>query len=231
MLAIDDFILIMPLNDNDTDYSLNAFSKTNEGVAKTTDKDGVSNRAYEWADVSDRFEFASSVGNTIATAINDECSFYFEADFRTLSSSDLFRTIHQWSSSAGQFGFTLTAANTGSLVQQFSMACSTDGSLATNTALSNTNSLDSNWNDWLITFEDNATTTDVIYYKNGVSAGSDNVQKAKTNSSLQFRIGARSGDNTQGNIGKMNNILIANRKLNLTERAFINKFGNMKRVA
>jgi len=231
MLNINDFILYMPMKGNITDYGVNSYSTTNTGAVLTTDDIGLSNSAYELADVADRIEITASAGNAVATALNSEACFYFEADFRALSGSDFFRSIHQWGTT-GQQSFTLTGANGGSFTQQFSMGASTDGTNATNTALSNTNSLDSNWNDWYINYLDNSTTVDVDFYKNGssVSSGVD-MQYAKTNSTAPMRIGAQNTGNDLGALGKIKNVIILDRNITSLERKFIKKFSNRKRVA
>lgn len=232
MLNKNDFILYIPMKGNITDYSPNTYSTSNTGAVLTTDDRGVSNSAYDFADASDRIEVTAAAGNTVATALNSQACIYFEADLRTLSGTDFFRVIHQWSSSTGQLAFSLTAANGGAFTQQFSMGASTDGTSATDTALSNTNSLDSNWNDWYINYTDNTTNIDVAFYKNGSSAdGGVDMQYAKTNSSLAMRLGARNGDDSQGNIGTIKNVMVLNRNITSLERKFIKKFSNIKRVA
>ena len=231
MLNRNDFILYMPMKGNITDYGVNAYSTSNTGAVLTIDEAGLTNSAYELADATDRIEVTAAAGNTVATALNSEACVYFEADLRALSGSDFFRTIHQWGTS-GQNSFTLTAANGGAFTQQFSMAASTDGTSASNTALSNTNSLDSNWNDWYINYLDNTTTVDVDFYKNGTSVSSGvDMQYAKTNSTQAMRIGAQNNTNDLGAVGVIKNVIVLNRNITSLERKFIKKFSNRKRVA
>lgn len=66
--------MYLPLKGDTNDYSVNAQNPSNTSVTTTTGIFGESNGAYTWNASGDKLSWSSSVGNTIATALNNNAT-------------------------------------------------------------------------------------------------------------------------------------------------------------
>lgn len=232
MLNIDDFILILPC-DSATDYSLNNRTVTINGLALSTNKNGVSNKAYEWNAVTDNMEFIAAVGNDIAIAANSVgVGFYFNANFVEPADNAVKRIFSQYGS-AGSRALavtlsTLDALNDNCIVRRYSDdGTNIDGD---ETAI---DSVDySVWNSWVISISNQTSTNSDEVLKNHSEIDSvSGVKLMKEDSTYNFEIGYQSNNPNDSFEGKMSDIYIKEGGISTIESQFISKFEGMKRVA
>ena len=191
------------LNNTVTDTGTGVNTPTNSGVTFTTDQFGRSNMAGNWDATSDRLSWASSVGNTIATKMNDELTIFFISKFINIDTL-LRRVFNQ--DNANQTSFALTIADLAGFIDGFILLTSNDGN--TLDVISINNQIDTNWNSWAVKYSDNTTGLDVNLYKNSSNVLSSNLVYAKENSSAEMRLGARANGNIDGAFGDLNNFRI-----------------------
>lgn len=233
MFRKSDLVLYLPMNGNLTDYSANGYTATNSGASLTTNPKGISNTAYDFADASDRIEFASSVGNAIMTAINTACTIMCDINITSISSGNLKILYHQWSSASGQLALGVFPLHIpgSSLPNTMQIGISNNGaSSPVNSNLTSALSFGT-WQKYKVTFVDAGSNVTAVQKVDSTSLTTTGMAYAKTNSTLQFRIGARNGDNTLGDFGKISNLMVFNKIITSTEEKYINQFGNYKRLA
>lgn len=234
MLRIDDFILYIPLKGNTNDYSLNGYTVTNNSVTLTTDEYGISGNAYEWSAVTDNLELPAGMGNSFATAANTTAAtFYCRANFDALGANTTARLFSQYGNSGDRvWAFTLSTLNTlndNCLVRRYS-----DDGTNTDGGESSIDSLTYTWQSIKVVVSDNgATNNDEVFFDSVSDDTASGVKVMKTNSTFNPQIGYQNNGGITSNsfTGKMKNIIVMDKELTSIEEKFLEKFGNMKRIA
>lgn len=235
MLRIDDFILYIPLKGNTTDYSLNGYSVTNDSVTATTDEYGISNQAYEWSATTDNLTYSSTVANAIATQMNSTagCTIRGKFNFTTLASNASGRVVSNYGGS-GVRSFAFSIINGLGLNTDSFVAVSSDDGAGLTVANSSASTLTySSFKEYKVTsIQATGTTNDFDVYWDGSNVINVTQENCYTSSTHGFDIGQQTHSTTaDGFIGKANNIMVFKKITNSLEDKFIQKFGNMKRVA
>ena len=235
MLRIDDFILYIPLKSDTNDYSLNGYTVTNNSVTSTTDEFGVSGNAYEWSGTTDNLEMDASMGNAYATASNSgTTTFYFRGNITNPGIEQVPRIFSQYGGAGNRaFAFsvsTLSGLNANCYVRRYS----SDG---TNVAGGETTVNSITFGSWLsiknIINEDGATNNDNIYIDGTSDDADTGLNEIKANSTYKAQIGYQNNGGVTSNsfLGKIKNIIVMSKEMSSIEEKFIEKFGNMKRIA
>lgn len=198
--------MYLPLKGDTNDYGTGGNNPSNTGVTTTTGQFGESNGAYEWADNSDRLSWSSSIGNTLAGYINNEITvLFFSKPKATINFASYF---NQRSNTSGDNSFTLNQYNLSPNINQIRMNTNTTGSSYSTLQSANDALTPSSWQFVAMTSKDNTTDVDFLVYVNDTQVISSNLPYSKTDSSLEFRVGARNGDNTLGDLGDLSSYRI-----------------------
>jgi len=102
--------MYLPLKGDTNDYSTNAQNPSNTGVTTTTGQFGESNGAYEWDSSTDRLSWSSSIGNTVATMLNNQFTMMFFSNANGIQ--DQARFLNQLNNISSQYSFQFTYSST-----------------------------------------------------------------------------------------------------------------------
>ena len=212
----------LSLKGNVTDTSINGLTPSNTSVTATTGLFGESNGAMEWNASSDRLAWSSSIGNAVATKINNEATISFWINGSAVSPYKFI--FHQYSSSGGDRSFYIMIMNTGGSVNcyRFGTTAATVVDTANNVYVTST------WQFITITTIQNGADVDVKIYVNGILSASDTLLVCSTTSTYEMRIGTDPGGSTSFT-GKITDFKIYDKKLsNIEIQSLYRQKGRLK---
>lgn len=218
MLRINDFVLYMPMRNNLTDFSLNGYTATNNGATLTTGRDGSSNSAYSFNGTTNYITLPNACQQAIATALSSSGCLVYTILANNGNTGGI---VDAWYNTA-QNSWLAQKGNDGKLY--FALY---DG--ATSKGLNN--GLNYSTSVWYFVVNNMSSATAFEAFLNiSTTSSSTFTSGIKTNSTGLINIGRR-GDVGQYFNGKIANVMALNKPLSSLEQQFINKFGNMKRIA
>lgn len=216
MLNINDFILYLPMNDNLTDYSRNAYTVTNSGASKTTGKEGISNTAYSFDGSSNYMTLTSTVNQAIATAIGSSVTIMYDFYSDVTKLAGVISCYYN--STQNSFQSQIGSDNT----VYFSIFSGASGEFDNQLTYSATT--------WTKIAHTMASSTAYTGYKDiNTTVTKTYSTSIKTDSTGLVNIGRRGDGNYLD--GKLANVIVMDRPITKLEQKYINKFGNRKRVA
>ena len=235
MLNRNDFILYLPMKGNVTDYGANSRTATNNSVSLTTDKNGLSNSAYEWNSTTDNLEFIAAVGNDLATAGNSGgVGIYFEANLVNPADNLALRLFSQYGNS-GNRSISITLSTLNSLDDNCIARRYSDDGIGASGAETGINSVNyAVWNDWVLNITNQTTTNSDEVLKNSSQIDTESsLELMKEDSTFKFQIGYQNNGGTTNDSfqGKISNFIIKDKAFTKLESKYISKFGNRKRIA
>ena len=233
MLAIDDFLFYFLFDGSATDFGLNSFSTTISGATLTTNKNGVSNKAYLFDGVNDQITLGTDAYDEIFDAINagvvgvfikmynDKASNNNDLIF-TSSANPLSTNFANIGESEGTNNWTYYALGNGSLANEIHILA-TPITGAWKTALYQTTFNTTNYLGRI-----NINGTDLSLTK----SNSNQLATKSVDTDRQISIGWRADSPANRSFkGSISNVFAITRELSSLEMKFINKFEEMKRVA
>ena len=173
--------MYLPLKGDTNDYSINAQNPSNTGVTTTTGQFGESNGAYEWDADADNLSWASGVGNSIASKINNGCTVTLFANFTQKGA--VFN--QRGNNPQGSFNLPIIASGENLVVNML-----TDGS--TGSTMLDYASFNANYSSWgflAIQVVENGSNLDGEMYWNMTSLDTGTSTKANESSTATLRIG------------------------------------------
>ena len=192
----------LKLDGNVTDTGTGGNTPSNTGVTFTTDQFGRANMAGNWDVDTDNLSWASSVGNTVSSKINNGSTVLYWVKQRTLSIDTQSFIFHQ-NDNAGERAFLIQNLNYPAFningVQLYNSINGTDG------ATFNVPNLLSygNWQFCCVKYIDNTTDLTAIVNMDS-NSGSGNVSKVWESNTVELRLGARLSIG-RGDFGDMSN--------------------------
>ena len=233
MLRIDDFLWYIFMNNNANDNSLNTYTTTINGATLDTNADGVSNMAYSFDGVNDEITIGSSAYDALIDAVNAgvvgiHISMYND---KTANNNDL---IFSASPNPTSTSFIAIGENDGT--NDFVYYALGNGSLSNEINKNPYTIITGVWKNSI--YE----TTKATYYNGRINVNGSDLALTKSssnqlvsksvNANRKISIGWRADQPVNRSFkGKMNNAFAIKKVINATEQSYINKFGNMKRIA
>lgn len=235
MLRINDFILYIPMKGNATDYSLNGYSTTVNGATLTTNDNSISNSAYNFDGTNDYISLGTTAYDTLIDAMNAGTVSIFIKMINNKASNANDIVLALGDSNTGVFTDVLQISElTGTLNQTAIYAGSGSDPNSIYTSVAPTTAT---WKN--IMYQTTYATTKYtgLVRKDNTDLGlirSETKQliTKSTDGSRSIWIGWRqespSGRSFKGN---MYNFMVRKKDISTLEYKYINKFGNMKRIA
>jgi len=235
MLRIDDFLWYIFMNNNANDNSLNAYTTTINGATLTTNELGISNRAYDFDGVNDSITMGASAYDALIDAVNAGVVSLHINMINNKANNKNDGVLNAYDNS-GDFNKHYGVAEFTTSTNFTILSCGGGGVSVNNIYTSVAPTL-STWKKMIYetTYATTKNTGRVL--KDGVALG---LARPETNqlviksvsSSRSIWIGWRQDSPANRSFkGKMNNVFAIKKVINATEQSYINKFGNMKRIA
>lgn len=235
MLRINDFLLYIPMKGNATDYSLNGYSTTVNGATLTTDEYSISNNAYNFDGTNDYISLGATFYDNLIDAVNAGTMSIFMRMYNNKASNANDIVLSAGDSNAAVFIDTLQISElTGT--NNYTVIYGGNGSDINNIYTSVAPTL-TTWKNIMY-----QTTYATTKYTGLVRKDNTDLSltRSETNQiiiksvdgSRSLWLGWRQDSPANRSFkGSLNNVMFIKKNISSLEYKYINKFGNMKRIA